>query len=453
MSWKQYADVNLGSERPTAASFEAGTVPINYSGWPLQRPAAQYPPLEQDITADVVVIGAGITGSSLALHLAERGVSTVLLEADQPASGASGRNAGHIQPYLSSFVPLQAHSDGGKRFTDYFINHRNIVFDLTRKYGIEADVASRGLIEAAKKPQQALERKARLWQSHGYKIETLGPDQLRQMLGTDSYQYGLHWHEGGQVNPYLFTNGMVSAAEGLGVKVYGNSRVIACNSVDGGWKVRTEKGSVRATQVVICTNGHTDSPFFPELSKTNYPLVACGLATKPLPESLLRTINPARVVLSQYPSGLFPLLIDERNRLVTATIPGLGKAAEAQVYFNLFLRYLHRNFPQTRDVKIELESYWTGMTANSSHKYDQCYPKLYQVEQGVHALINFGSWGNLLGPMMAQSLAHAIADNRVDNCVLPIETPKAVRFPSLFETKIRRALIPLARLADRFDRA
>ncbi len=453
MSWKQYAAKNGGSEPAAAASFEAGTVPINYSGWPLEQPAAQYPALGQDIETDVVVIGAGLTGSSLALHLAERGVNTVLLEADQPASGASGRNAGHIQPYLSSFIPLQAHSDGGKRFTDYFIRHRNIVFDLTRKYNINADVASRGLIEAAKKPQQALEKKAELWRSHGYNIETLGPDELRQRLGTDSYQYGLHWHEGGQVNPYLFTNGMVRAAFGLGARVFGNSRVKACDSVDGGWRVITEKGSVRAAQVVICTNGHDNNSFFPELGQTHYPLVACGLATKPLPEPLLQNINPARIVLSQYPSGLFPLLIDERNRLVTATIPGQGKAAEAQVYFSLFLRYLHRNFPQTRDARIELESYWTGMTANSSHKYEQCYPKLYQVRKGVLALNNFGSWGNLLGPMMGQSLAHAIADGRPDDCVLPIESPQPVRFPSLFNIKIRRTLIPLARLADRFDLA
>ena len=52
---------------------------------------------------------------------------------------------------------------------------------------------------------------------------------------------------------------------------------------------------------------------------------------------------------------------------------------------------------------------------------------------------------------MGMNLAHAIADGRIDDCVLPIEKPQAVRFPSLFETKIRRPLIPIARAADRFD--
>lgn len=450
MAWKKYVD-SQGAAAPSAASYEAGTVPINYSGWPLEQPATQYAPLTEDVTADVVVIGAGLAGSSVALHLAERGIKVVVLEAQQPSAGASGRNAGHIQPYLASFEPLQAHKDGGRKFTDYFTANRNIIFDMCSKHGISADVYDNGLIEAAKKPHAELEQKAKLWQSHGYAIDILGADSLKHRLGTDVYNYGLHWREGGQVNPYLFTNGMVSTAVTLGAQVYGDSPVLACDKVGTHWRVRTATGSVSAAQVVICTNGHSGNEFFPELQHTQYPLLACGLATRPLPDDLLASINPARVVLSQHPAGLYPLVIDNRNRLITATIPGMGRAQQADQYFAYFLRYLHRTFPATRHANISMESYWTGMTANSSHHYDKCYPKLYQVANGVHALMNFGSWGNLLGPMMGMSLAHALADGRLDDCVLPIEKPQAVRFPSLFQSKIRRTLIPIARLADRFD--
>lgn len=450
MSWKKYADIK-STDPSLKTSFEAGSIPINYSGWPLEQPATQYTALTEDITAEVVVIGAGITGSSVALHLAERGIKTVLLEAQQPSAGASGRNAGHIQPYLSSFEPLLTHPDKGSRFVDYFTNNRNIIFDLCKKYGIDADVHKRGMIDASKKASPELEKKAKLWQSYGYAIDIIGADQLKSMLGTDVYNYGLLWHEGGQVNPYLFTNGMVSHAAKLGAQVYGDSKVMACEPVGKSWRVRTAKGSVTAPQVVLCTNGHVGNSFFPELQDTQYPLVACGLATRPLSEELLATINPSRVVFTQSPAGLYPIVIDNRNRLVTATIPGIRNAQNAEKYFAYFLRYLHRTYPSTRHADIRLESYWTGMTANSSHHYDKCYPKLYEVAQGVHGLMNFGSWGNLQGPIMGKSLAHAIADGRLDDCVLPLEKPQTVRFPGLFETKIRRALIPLARLADRFD--
>ncbi|MCK9533412.1 MAG: FAD-binding oxidoreductase [Pseudomonas sp.] len=450
MAWKKYADTQ-GAHAPSKALYEAGVVPINYSAWPLEQPATQYAALSADIDADVVVIGAGLAGSSVALHLAERGIKTVLLEADQPGAGASGRNAGHIQPYLSSLEPLSAHKDGGRKFVDYFTSHRNIIVDLCAKHGIEADVHQRGMIDAAKKPSADLEKKAKLWQSHGYNIDIIGADTLKNMLGTEVYHYGLLWREGGQVNPYLFTNGMVSAAVKLGAQVYADSRVVACEAAGSNWRVRTATGSVTAAQVVICTSGHTGNDFFPELQHTQYPLVACGLATRPLSAELLAAINPSRSVFTQYPAGLYPIVIDERNRLVSATIPGMGSAQQADKYFAYFLRYLHRTFPATRNANITMESYWTGMTANSSHHYDKCYPKLYQVAKGVHGLMNFGSWGNLQGPMMGMSLAHAIADGRLDDCVLPIEKPVAVRFPGLFETKIRRTLIPIARLADRFD--
>src|SRR5262245_34933736 len=64
------------------------------------RPAAVTPPLDGDAKADVVVVGAGFTGLSTALHLAEQGADVVVLEAHEPGWGASGRNGGQVNPGL-----------------------------------------------------------------------------------------------------------------------------------------------------------------------------------------------------------------------------------------------------------------------------------------------------------------------------------------------------------------
>ena len=53
-------------------------------------------PLAGDEEADVCVVGAGYTGLSAALHLAERGYSVVVLEAERIGWGASGRNGGQL---------------------------------------------------------------------------------------------------------------------------------------------------------------------------------------------------------------------------------------------------------------------------------------------------------------------------------------------------------------------
>ena len=60
------------------------------------EPTPSFPQLRDEIDADIVVIGAGITGVTLAYTLAERGASVVLLDAGPIAGSASGRNAGFL---------------------------------------------------------------------------------------------------------------------------------------------------------------------------------------------------------------------------------------------------------------------------------------------------------------------------------------------------------------------
>ena len=139
-------------------------------------------------------------------------------------------------------------------------------------------------------------------------------------------------------------------------------------------------------------------------------------------------------------------------RRVTATIPGVGGADDGKRYFSYLLRHLHRTWPATRDVPIELDAYWTGMTANSAPAYQAGGPRLYHVADGVMALMNFGAGGNVVGPMMGMNLAHALADDRPQDIVLPLEAPVALQSPGRFEFKIRRVLIPIARVIDRFER-
>ena len=157
--------------------------------------------------------------------------------------------------------------------------------------------------------------------------------------------------------------------------------------------------------------------------------------------------------MMQHPLGLYPLVIDGRNRLVTSTIPLPGSAHRGDRHFDYFVRFLHRTWPALRDEPIALESYWTGMTANSSSVYREDYPQLFSVAPGVWALVNLGTWGNVIGPVLGLNVAQAIADDRPDDFVLPIQRPAPIRFQRAFEWKIRYLAIPAARLLDRFDLA
>ncbi len=81
----------------------------------------EYPTLQGSRTADVAVIGGGYLGLSCALHLAEPGTNVVLLEAQTPGWGASGRNGGQIIPghkyERSHLVEKLGEERGGRLFS------------------------------------------------------------------------------------------------------------------------------------------------------------------------------------------------------------------------------------------------------------------------------------------------------------------------------------------------
>lgn len=435
------------------ADYERGTVPIEHSGWLPDPPLARHPALVGDLEADFAVVGAGLAGSAVALGLAERKAAVVVLEARQPGSGASGRNAGHLEPFLGSLAPLESWPDRGRRLLDHFVGNRNIVFELCRKHGIEADAEKVGVLEVALRRHAATQRNAERWRAFGYDVEIVGGERLRELSGSGLFRFGAFWREGGRVNPYLFTNGMLTAAIRHGARVHGDSPVTACERAGLTWRLRTPQGSVRAQRVVLCTSDHAGNGFFPELARTQYPLVACGLATAPLSERALRIVNPSRAAMVQHPLGLYPLVIDGRRRLITSTIPLPGGAHRGATYFSHFLRFLHTAYPGLRDEEIGMEAYWTGMTSNSSSVYREDYPKLFRVDDGVTALMNLGTWGNLLGPLLGMNVAAALAEDRPADFLLPLEQPAAVRFPRLFELKIRYLALPAARVIDRLGLA
>jgi len=427
-----------------------GRVPIDLSGWLPVEPLPRYAALSGSIEADIVVVGAGLAGGSTFLHLLEAGADAVLVEAIQPAVGASGRNAGHYLPYLDDLKTFKQWPGGkGERFFEFAVANRNIIYEIASRYGLDADCKQLGMVNAAQRHVSGLSKKARFWRQHGYQVDEVGRDQLTQMLGTGHFGYGLVWREGGRLNPYLFTNGMVAAARKLGGRVHGDSPVQSCIREGSRWRVRTPLGSVLARRVVICTAGYESANFIPELDRTSYPLVATALATKPLPDALVKILMPSGAVIEQHP-GLYHMLLDGRNRLISSTIPGIGQAYDAEKYFAIFKNWLNKAFPVSRDFEIELESYWSGRMFNTTPVYQKGYPQVYRVDDGLFAFLNLGSWGNFMGPMLGKSLGLALAADRLDDFIMPLAMPRAVSWPGRFDFMTRRFDVPAGRLADRF---
>ncbi len=433
-----------------ARQFDQGTPPIDTSGWvPAAGKLAGYPALSADIDTDVLVVGAGLAGSALALHLAEAGLGVTVVESRQPGWGASGRNAGHVLPTLKSLDVFKQFADGGKQFLETFREHRTITFDLAHKHGISCDAAQTGYLHATNRTGvfKKLRKAARFWQEQqGQKVEFVEGADITRMTGSAYYTHGVWYAAGGRVNPYLLTNGLVAAAARHGTRVFGDTEARTLSAVTGGrWRVSTPNGSVTAQRVVFCTNAYATA-IVPEFATSFYPLTAYGVATQPLPQAALDLIMPSRATLAQEPVDLNPMVIDERGRLITSSIPSRSRASDADWHFKNHLRWIHRTWPQTRDMDIQWQRYWTGRVALR----DQDFPGVFELQPGVFGLMYFNSWGNLMAPLMGKLMAAALANERMDDLPFPLQTPTAVSHPGKQDFIIRKLLIPTARLGQRF---
>ncbi|WP_235965157.1 NAD(P)/FAD-dependent oxidoreductase [Sediminihaliea albiluteola] len=431
-------------------AYDSGTVPLASSGWTKTLgEGPDYPSLSEDLSCDVLIVGAGLAGCSLALHLAELGVDTVVVEARQPGWGASGRNAGHVLPLLRDVKLFEQFPDKGEAFFKLFQEHHTIPFDIAAKYNIDCDATQSGYLNAMSS-QKAFDKfarsAARPAERLGQSIKHLDAAQMRDMTGSDYYPYGVLYESGGRVNPYLLSSGMAAAAQGLGARIFGDSAAKKLSPEGSGWKVQVEQGAtVRCDKVIFCTNAYA-TDIVPAFKQSCYPMTAYALCTEPLPDELYDIIMPSRATLAQVPIDLNPLVVDAHKRIVTASMPSRRRPADAQWHFEHHLKWIQRTWPEAQDFPIKLESYWTGRVAMR----DQEFPGMYQHAEGVYGLMHFNAWGNVMAPMMGMALAQALAADRLDQLPFPLVSAQPVANPGKQEFIIRSLMIPAARIAQDF---
>lgn len=430
------------------AEFERGEVPVALSGWTQpQGTGRAWPALDGDIAADVAIIGAGLAGTSLALHLAQAGVAVAVLEARQPGWGASGRNAGHVLPILRDLRVLERFPDGGARFLEQFRRHLTIPFDIAEQFGIDCDAVRSGYVnglKSAKARDRFVQQHAHIEQAGIQKLVVLSGAEMKQRLGSGSYPHGVLFSDGGRVNPYLLANGMAENAARLGARIHGDSEAVSIARTGGSWQVRTARGSVTAQAVVFCTNAYPGS-IEPRFATAFYPLTAYALTTRPLPADAREIVMPGGGTFAQAPVDLNPMVRDRHHRLILSSIPRVGGAADAQWHFRNQLRWLHRVWPETCGMRIELESYWTGRVAMR----DRQFPGAFQLGDGLFGLMYFNAWGNVMAPLMGKLLAEGLASGNLGALPFPLERPEPVAHPRKQDLLIRHLLLPAARTAQR----
>ncbi|MFD1381616.1 NAD(P)/FAD-dependent oxidoreductase [Fodinicurvata halophila] len=289
------------------------------------------PPLREDLQSDVTVVGGGYTGLSTALHLAEKGVSVTLLEAEHPGWGASGRNGGQVIPGLKEDPDTIEEMFGpemGRRMVRLSGAAPDLVFSLIDTYGIDCGAVREGWIQSAHNAEavRTCQERAEQWQRRGADIEALNKQQVDDLLGSEAYHGGLIDRRGGGVHPLNYTLGLARAAIAQGARVFGHSRVISLDRRSDGFLVRTALGSVHTGKVVLATNAYTPD-LTGRLRRSMVPACSVQVATAPLSENVRRSILPYGHVASDTRKLLVYYRLDEHGRFLIGGAEPMAMAA------------------------------------------------------------------------------------------------------------------------------
>lgn len=224
--------------------------------------ARDHPPLRGTVQADVCVIGAGYTGLSAALHLAQSGARVVVLEAHRVGFGASGRNGGQVgsgQRQDQGWLETRYGIDRAHRLWDMAQDAKALVKSLITQHNIPAPFAH-GVAHAARSPASFAHERAhaeKLARDYGYtEIDILKGDDFAALVPSPAYIGGGLDRGAGHIHPLNFALGLGNAAVKAGAQIYAQSPV---HSITNGPQtvVQTDQGSVICDTVILATNGYS----------------------------------------------------------------------------------------------------------------------------------------------------------------------------------------------------
>lgn len=366
----------------------------------------QFPKLQGKVNADVCIVGAGYTGLSAALHLAERGYKVVLLDAHRVGWGASGRNGGQVGTGLnkdqfeleSMFGKTQA-----RALWDLTLESVQLCKDLIQKYQISCDLQA-GIIHAdhrqrfVKDSQAYAEKLQRDYDYHD--MHFLDQAALKDELHSPLYYGGLLNLGAAHLHPLNYALGLAQAAQQAGVEIYEQSPVL---SYSNGNKVQVslEQGSVEADYLILACNGYLDN-LEPKVAARVMPINNYIVATEPLSTAQVQDLIPKRYAVadSAFVVNYFRLSTD--NRLL------FGGGESYSFEFPNDIPALVRPrmlavFPQL--AESELDYAWGGTLAVTVNRL----PYFTRLQPNVFSVSGYSGHGVALATFAGKLLSEVIS--------------------------------------------
>lgn len=366
---------------------------------------APRPALSDDIRADVAILGAGYTGLSAALFLAERGYDVVVLEAHRAAFGASGRNGGQVSSGFNKgqrWLEQRMGEAKAHALWDMAEAAKAQVRELSERHAPEARFTpgvAHGVYSAAEATEvrDEAEHAAR---RYGYdKVDVMDADRFRDLVRSPRYKGGVLDMGSGHIHPLRYGLGLARAAEAAGARLFERTEV---TGIEKGTEVsfRTSGGRVRARHGILAGNGYLPT-IERRVSSRVMPINSFIAATEPLGERaeqiLARDIAVAdtKFVVNYY-------RLSEDRRLLFGGRESYTIGFPADISTALRAR-MERLFPQLAGVGIDYV--WGGTLGITMTRL----PFVARIAPNLLNASGFSGHGVALSGFAGRVMAEAIA--------------------------------------------
>lgn len=399
-------------------------------------------PLEEDITADWLIIGAGFAGLAAARRLSQLCPTDriVMLEARRVAEGPAGRNSGFM---IDLPHDLSSSDYGGSLQNDIAQTRDNrhairFATEMAEAFSFGADVfAPTGKINGAataKGDKHNREYAAHL-KAMGEPFEMLEAATMKDLTGTDYYVSGLFTGGTVMLQPAGFVRGVARGLTSNRVQIFENSPVTALTQ-ENGWTATTPKGNVRAPKVILAVNGHLNSFGF-MINRLMHVFTYASM-TRPLTSAEKARLGGHDVwgITPADPLGTTVRRINsaEGNRIVVRnrfTFDPSMEVADSRItsVARDHDRAFAARFPMLAGVEMQYR--WGGRLCLSRNNVSV----VRELDKGLYAACcqnGLGTARGTLSGMLAAELATGIKSDRLDRA---LAVPQPVQLPPPFIAK------------------
>ena len=361
--------------------------------------------LDTAIQTDVCIVGAGFTGLSTALHLAESGKRVVVLEGAQVGWGASGRNGGQIVNGFNAgldTIEKRFGSDTAVFIGSLVQEGAGVIRRIIANYHIECDLKKYNLYAAFNaKQMKGLQQTLAVSEKYGMREqEMLDARRLKEHVVSEQYVGGMIDHSGGHLHPLNLALGEAAAVEKLGGTIYEHTRVLRVDNITTDPVVITENGSVTCNKLVLCGNAYLGNAV-PTLSSRVMPVSTQVMATEPLAADVATGILPSDVCVEdvRYILDYYRLSADKRLLFGGGTVYGGNEPADIEAKLRPNMEKL---FPQLKGIKVDYA--WSGNFALSFTRF----PQMGQLGPNCYHAMGYSGHGLTGTHLFGRTLANAL---------------------------------------------